>query len=164
MAVATSIIGTAIITSPTVVASVGTNLLVGTITTTASSIGSLIKYLTTNTSPGINDILTFLTSIDLEFTIGIIEQVVKELDQQNISESLHKAIVGVNEILTLIHQELASVKSAIEEHNAKYFNGWRAFKWTGNLDNIKKHNEIFKHRYGLLFELIRTVRSIPSAH
>lgn len=154
MAVAT-IIGTTLITSPTVVASVGTNLIVGTITTTASSIGSLIKYLTTNTSPGINDILTFLISIDLEFTIGIVEQVVKELDQENINESLRKAIFGVNEILTLIHQELASIKTAIEEHNAKYFNGWRAFKWTGNLENIKKHNEIFKHRYGILFELVR---------
>lgn len=155
MAVATSIIGTAIITSPTVVASVGTNLLVGTVTTTASSIGSLIKYLTTNTSPGINDILAFLTSIDLEFTIGIVEQVVNELDKQNINESIHKVIIGVNEILSLIHQELASVKLAIEDHNAKYFNGWRSFKWTGNLDNIKKHNEIFKHRYGLLFELVK---------
>ncbi|ARF11394.1 hypothetical protein Klosneuvirus_1_251 [Klosneuvirus KNV1] len=155
MAVATSIIGTALITSPTVVASVGTNLIIGTIATTASSIGSLIKYLTTNTSPGINDILTFLASIDLEFTIGIVEQVVKELDQENISESLNKAIIGVNEILTLIHQELTTVKAAIEEHNSKYFNGWRAFKWTGTLDNIKKHNEIFKHRYGILFELVK---------
>lgn len=159
MAVAT-IIGTTLITSPTVVASVGTNLIIGTITTTASSIGSLIKYLTTNTSPGINDILSFLASIDLEFTIGIVEQVVKELDQENIKESLHKAIVGVNEILSLIHQELASVKTAIEDHNAKYLSGWRAFQWTGNLDNIKKHNEIFKHRYGILFTLIRTVKSM----
>lgn len=152
---AASIIGTTMITSPTIVASVGTNLIVGTITTTASSIGSMIRYLTSNTSPGINEILNFLTLIDLEFTVGIIEQVVKDLEQQSLNESVKKAIMGVNEVLTLINQELTSIKLAIEEHNAKYFNNWRAFKWTGNLDNIKKHNEVFKHRYEMLFELLK---------
>lgn len=155
MALATGIIGTAIISSPTVVASVGTNLLVGTITTTASSIGSLIRYLTSNTSPGVNDILAFLISIDLEFTVNIIEQVIKEQDHDHLNESVQKVIIGVNEILTSIHKELDTIKSAIEEHHAKYFNSWRAFKWTGNIDNIKRYNEIFKYRYTILFELLK---------
>lgn len=138
-----------------VVSSVGTNLIIGTITTTTSSIGNTIRYLTTSSQPGINEILDSLKSSDLEFTVNIIEQLVKELNDIHFSESIKKALIGVNQILDLIHMELDSVKKAIELHNNKYFNTLRSFYWNGSIENIRKHNIILKHRYTILFELLK---------
>jgi len=138
-----------------VVSHVGTDLIIGTITSTTSSIGSMIKYLTSSSQAGISDIITVITASDLEFTINIIEQLVKEQDAKQINESVRKALVGVSEILELINQELSSVKKATEAHKTKYFKGWRSFCWDGNIENIKKHNMILRHRYGILFELLK---------
>lgn len=154
---ATGVLGTVVLGSQagSVITSVGTNLIIGTITTTTSSIASLVRYLATNNQPGINEIVNLLNVTDLEFTIAIIEQLVKEQENKEIKESIHQALIGLHKILELIHEELDTIKKAIEAHNKKMFNGWRSFTWTGNLDTIKKHNEIFKHRYSILFELLK---------
>ncbi|QKF94078.1 hypothetical protein QKU48_gp0620 [Fadolivirus algeromassiliense] len=139
----------------TVISSVGTNLIIGTITTTTSSIAGMIKYLASSNQPGISEIINMLSEIDLEFTINIIQQVVKEQNDKPLNESVKHALLGVSEILEKINKELDSIKGAIEYHNTKYFNGWRSFSWNGNMLILKNHNEILKHRYNLLFELLK---------
>ena len=151
------IIETALIGSKVAIlaSTVGTDILIKTVTNTTSSIVSMTGYLMTSSQPGINEIVSTLKKIDLEFTVGIIEELVKEQEGKELEESVKKAMIGVNETLGLINQELDSMKQAIEYHNTKYFNGWRSFSWTGNVNNIKDHNEILKNRYMILFELLK---------
>lgn len=139
----------------TIVNAVGTNLIIGTITTTTSSICNMIKYVTLSNHSGINEIVDIVVSIDLEFTVNIIEELVKEQQDKEVHESVRKALYGLSEILDLIHSELDSIKKAIELHNDKYFNSWRGFSWNGSIETIKKHNLILKHRYSILFELLK---------
>ena len=157
MSLALGLLETVVIGSKTasIVSSVGTNLIISTITTTTSSIGGMIKYLTTSSQPGTNEILDIIIACDLEFTVLIIEQLVKELNDTCFSESIKKALIGVEQILGSIHRELDNVKKAIETHNTKYLNGWRSFCWNGNIENIRKHNIILRHRYTILFELLK---------
>lgn len=138
-----------------VVSGVGTSLIINTITTTTSSIGSVIKYLVTSGQPGIGDLTNILIGIDLEFTISIIHQLVKEQENKQLNESVKHALVGVSEILEKINKELDSIKKAVEYHNSKYMSIWRSFSWDGNIIILKSHNEILKHRYNLLFELLK---------
>lgn len=154
---ASGLIQTVVLSSKTasIVSNIGTDLIIGTITTTTSSIGSMIKYLAISTSPGASDILNIVSSADLEFTISIIEQLVKEQDSKQLNESVKKALIGVSEILDSIHGELTSVKKAIEYHNTKYLNSWRGFSWEGNIETLKKHNIILTHRYRMLFDLLK---------
>ena len=151
------IIETALIGSKVAIlaSTVGTDILIKTVTNTTSSIVSMTGYLMTSSQPGINEIVSTLKKIDLEFTVGIIEELVKEQEGKELEESVKKAMIGVNETLGLINQELDSMKQAIEYHNTKYFNSWRSFSWTGNVNNIKDHNEILKNRYMILFELLK---------
>ena len=151
------IIETALIGSNVAIlaSTVGTDILIKTVTNTTSSIVSMTGYLMTSSQPGINEIVSTLKKIDLEFTVGIIEELVKEQEGKELEESVKKAMIGVNETLGLINQELDSMKQAIEYHNTKYFNSWRSFSWTGNVNNIKDHNEILKNRYMILFELLK---------
>ena len=139
----------------TFVATVGTDIVIKTLTTTTSSIGSAISYLTTNTKPGANDITNTLTELDLEFTVNIIGSVIKEYEEKELSTSIKKVILGVNEVLESIHKELNVIKDAIEYHNSKYLKSWRSFSWNGNMDNIKKHNEVLKSRYQMLLDLLK---------
>ena len=154
---ATGLLQTVILSSKatSVVSNIGTDLIIGTITTTTSSIGNMIKYLAISTQPGVSDLLDLISSLDFEFTMSIIEQLVREQEGKQINESVKKALIGVSEILDLIHSELSSVKKAIEYHNTKYFNGWRSFSWEGNIETIKKHNFILSHRYKMLFDLLK---------
>ena len=138
-----------------IVSNVGTDLIIGTITSTTSSIGNMIKYLAISTQPGVSEILDMISSLDFEFTISIIEQLVKEQEGKQINESVKKALIGVSEILEMIHNELISVKKAIENHNTKYFSGWRSFSWEGNIGTLEKHNIILSHRYKMLFDLLK---------
>ena len=154
-ALAVGILGTAMVSSSSVVSGVSTSLLVGTITTTTSSIGNAIAYLTSSSQPGIGDIISVLTNIDLEFTIKIIQQLVKEQEAHQLNDSIKQALIGVHEILEKINRELDGVKQAIEYHNTKYLNGWRSFAWNGNINILKDHSVILKHRYSLLFELLK---------
>ena len=138
------------------VRTLGQDLAIKTLTTTTSSIGSIISYLATNTKPGASDIMNTLTSLDLEFTIGIIEDVVKDYDAKDLNNvAINKALSGVHEILELIHKELNIIKGAIEYHNSKYFSGWRSFTWSGNLEAIKQYSVTLKNRYSMLFELLK---------
>lgn len=154
---ATGLITTIVLSSraTSIVTAVGTNLIIGTITSTTSSICGVIKYMTLSTNTCINNITDALTSIDLEFTVNIIEELVKEQQDKELPESVRKALFGLSEILELIHQELHSIKKSIDLHNVKYLNGWRSFCWEGNIETIIKHNTILKHRYNILFELLK---------
>ena len=151
-----TLLGAAIIgtSAPRIITTVGTDIAIRTLTTTTSSIGSLISYLTTNNNSS-SDINSTLISLDLEFTISIIENVVKEYDEKELNEPLKKALLGVHEILELINKELNLIKEAIEYHNSKYFKNWRSFSWSGNTEAIKQHNNTLKSRYSMLLELLK---------
>ena len=103
----------------TMVSTLGTDIVIKTLTTTTSSIGSVISYLTTNTKPGANDITNTLAELDLEFTVNVIESVINDYKEKELSDSLKKIILGVNEILELIHKELNAFAQ-------EKFNNWSA--------------------------------------
>ena len=151
------LVGSALIggKAATIINTVGTELVIGTVTSSTHAIRSMLTYFTTSTQPGISDIITELKNIDLEFTILIIEQVVLEQDSKNLPASITKALIGVNEILTLIREELNKIKESIDYHNTKYWSNWRSFASNCNMAQIKKHDDILKYRYGVLTELLK---------
>lgn len=156
MSIAT-VIGTALLSgkAASIVSTVSTDLIIGTITTSTKAIGSMLTYLASSEQNGIKDVISIIKSTDLEFTISIIEQVVKEQENKTLPDSVKKALIGVNDILDMIHKELDNIKNAVEYHNTKYFNTWRSFSCDCNMETIKSHNELLNHRYSILIELIK---------
>lgn len=141
---------------------IGADLLISSISSTTSSIGSAIKYLSKSSQKEINDVLELIKEIDLEFTISVVEHLIKE---QNIAEvtdnksSVKKALIGVSEILDIIHIEFVAITEAVDNHNKLYFSRWRKFSWNGDIDTVKKHNAILLKRYKMLFELLKIYSS-----
>lgn len=155
--IATGLIGTVILSKTTsVVTSIGCDLIINTITTTTSSICSIIKSVIIYDIPGIEKVTQILKDTDLEFTINIIEELVKEQNGKNLNDSIKKALFGVNEILELIHGELTSIKKAIDYHNSLYLNSWRSFYYDySKLDLMKQNEKILKHRYQMFLDLLK---------
>ena len=102
----------------------------------------------------------FCKNIDLEFTITILDQLVKEQEGKILQESVKKALFGVSDILTNIHDELKVFHDSIGYHNTKYFSGWRSFSCMSSIDVIKQYNEILRNRYNMLFELLKIYNKI----
>lgn len=144
---------------------VGINVIVMTITATTSSIGSLLSHINvisnSGRGPNIELVKNAVNSIDLEFTIEILEELVKEQNyRDDVQVSIKKALDGVNDILVEIDTELKVVKEAIEYHNTKYFNSWRSFDSKYSIETIKKNNNILLKRYEILINLLKIYNRI----
>ena len=139
----------------TIMSRVGTDFAVRTLTTTTSSICSLLSHLTSYDTVGIDDIKNELFKIDLENKVMVIEELIREYEKKEVRPSIKRAILGVNEILSKIHDELTIIKEAVETHQKKYFSSWRSFDCKYNIKILQKHKAILDERYNLLIDLLK---------
>ncbi len=139
----------------TIMSRVGTDFAVRTLTTTTSSICGLLSSLTSYENVGIDDIKNELSKIDLENKVMVIEELIREYEKKEVRPSIKRAILGVNEILSKIHDELTTIKEAVEAHQKKYFNSWRSFDCKYNIRTLQKHKAILDERYDLLIDLLK---------
>lgn len=133
----------------------GTDLIIAGITKSTTSIISGIQYLTSTNQQYVNEILNDIKNTDLVFTVEIIEQFVKEQENKDVSASVKKALIGMNDILEEINAELKKIKEMVETHDRKMFSGWRSFDCDKNIDQIKKLSEVLNHRYNILIDLLK---------
>ena len=134
--------------------SVGTGLIIRTLTSTTSSICYVLGNLTSHEQPGIKEVISEVASLDLEHIVSVIEALVGEYDETSVPTSVKKALCGVNKILEDIHEELNVIRETVEYHKSKLFSGWRGCDCKQNIELIKKHKEISNNRYKILIELL----------
>jgi len=142
-------------TALSLLGTIGGPLLVQAITATTGSIIGSVKYVTSSNKPGLKEISKALKDIDLEFFIGVLEELVKEQENKANTESIKKALCGVQEILQNIEKELQIIKDDIEIHNSKYISGWRSFNCTCNIESIHLNKKILDQRYNTLVDLLK---------
>jgi len=133
---------------------VGIDVIGKTISATTTSIASIITHFASVDQAGINEFKKVLEEIDLEFKIGVLEELVKE-QKGDAPISVKKALMGVNDILVKIEVELKTIKKAFEGHQQKYFRGWRTFDCSCNIDTIKRHSELLESRSDELKDLLK---------
>lgn len=98
---------------------------------------------------------------DIIFKIEIINEITKEikeeLDDKIFNESIKKCLIGLDEILENINDELMDIENSIEYHKTKYFYYWRSFNCK-NTKNFDTMIEVLDKRYDLLcsFYKLRT--------
>lgn len=141
------------------VSTVGTSLIVRTVTTTTSAIGGSIAHITSYDQPGVLEVTAKLTTIDLDFKVKVIEELVREQesgvkDGEEFRPSVKKAMIGVLEILENIRTELTVIEEAIRAHEDKYWKNWRSFDCTCNIKTIEAHTKILDQRYAILRDLL----------
>jgi hypothetical protein len=129
----------------------GKDLVIKTLTTTTGSIISIIGYVTSTDKPYFNDIKYEFQKLDLQNTLSVVEKIIDEQNSSSdMKDSVKAAILGVNDILQDIHNELIVIKDAMDNHEKKYLQYWRSFNCSCNIDTIKEHDNILYKRYELL--------------
>lgn len=143
----------------TIASTISTNLIISSINATVSSISNIIKYISHESNNTNEHITKFLQVTDLQFTITTIQEFINEQKVDNTHNSIVTALHGVSEILTAIHDNLQSIQAEYEQHKQKYFVSYRTFVWSRDISILECNNNILKHRYELLFELLKIYRS-----
>lgn len=122
-----------------------------TVGSTVNTFYNFINYISSETNHA--KIFHELFKLDLEYRISIIDELVK--DSCNIDNILiHKAILGLNEILNNINKELQQIDEMIRMHNKKYFSNWRDFNCDELVHSVKHHSDVLNKRYKMLIELL----------
>jgi hypothetical protein len=142
----------------TITCNVGTSIIMSTIKATTSSITGIISYIVFEHENNMEQIQKLLKDTDMHFTITTIQAFINEQNITDSHKSISTALSGVSEILTIIHDDLQSIKNEFEYHKSRYFSSYRTFTWSQNISKLEGHNTILKHRYDLLFDLLKIYR------
>jgi hypothetical protein len=145
------------------VSATGTVFLVRTLTNTIDSICTYVGRIAVLNHPAIIEINKILVDIDLKFTIDVVREVVRQYgaqyDKQQANQvenlALHKALIGVNDILEKIEGDLKIVVDAINYHATKYFSQWRSIGCSYSMETIIKNKQILDARYNILVDLLK---------
>lgn len=122
---------------------------------TTSSISSIIQYIISESENNSEHIKQFLKESDLYFTVTTIQAFISEQNISDSHKSISNALAGVSDILSSINDDLQSIKNEFDAHKKKLFNSYRTFAWSKNISTLECHDNILKHRYNLLFELLK---------
>lgn len=161
----TSLVGTVMIGNKylPIINTVGLKLIIKTITTTTTSICSILNHISKQETQSIQSYLKGIKELQLEYTINVIEQLVREQEEKYKSDNeinddkysaIKVALIGVNEILDVIHSELKPLKNAVDYHKTKLFYTWRSFNCVCSIDTLRKQKEDLLYRYKFLMDLI----------
>lgn len=138
-----------------ILSKVGTDLVISTLTSTTGAVCGVLSYIYTTDQPGFDKVRDQLEKIDLEHTVEVIRALVSEHNESvEMKDSVKKALLGVNDILTKIHEELLDIQISIEKHNGKYFRSWRSFDCKCNIKTIVRHKQLLDDRYKMFVELL----------
>lgn len=131
------------------------NLLMSTITNTIISVSFLLQYFKKNKTSNLDNIFNKITELDLNFTLKIIEKVIKEQNIEEINDSMKIALSGINEMLLTLNKDLTTIKEAVDYHNTKYFSSWRTISCDITIETIKLHGNLLKSRYKMFRDLVK---------
>jgi hypothetical protein len=147
-----------------VISGASVNFLAQAVSSTISSIVKTVRYVTGTDSPGMQDVVNEIAAIDIEFTIGVLGEFIKESQVETSKyESVKKALMGVQEILESIDKELQIIYEAMELHRLKYVNSIRTFKCKCNIENLKNSKSKLLDRYNVLTNLLKIYKTVPIA-
>ena len=99
---------------------IASEILITTMSLTASSLYKLIKFIMNENNQGLKDIQDTLESLDLEYYINVISKLIKEHNHlSDQKSSVNEALLGLTKILQKIHNELIIIKEAYDIHKKK---------------------------------------------
>ncbi len=140
-------------------ATVTTDLLVKTISFTASN----IYYLTTNLSSSpkttsIKELEQIEKELDLLETIKIYESWIVELGQKRkelieSSNTIKLSIESIHNSLEDLHQILKRIETRVNRHQQRWFNNWRKQDFTKEINELKLNKKILDTRFKILQQI-----------
>ena len=110
----------------TIINNIGTDILMKTLSSSSSAVCNSVSHILDSEHPYLQDVRDELEYLDLEYIVGVMEELIDEnKDMENMKNSVKRAVIGVDDILKKMFTELEIIKQEINLHQSKYFNYWR---------------------------------------
>lgn len=143
-----------------ILTAIGKDLVCKTISSSTSTTIKALKYITNTDQPKFKETRDKFEKLDLEYTIGVIRELIKEQENKDsMKQSVKKSIMGVDEIINDINLELEVIKKGMDEHQKKYFTNWRTFNCNSNISKICSLKYVLDKRYTMLVDLLKIYNS-----
>ena len=137
------------------IASITTNYAIESVKSSTKSILDLSHHIISSDKPQYTAVKLELEQLDICNSVNIMHQLVSEQQKyKTLLDSVKMSILSLNNILSKIEDELNTIKNAMSKHEKKYFNNWRQFDCSINIETIKKHEKVLFKRYKLLRDII----------
>lgn len=150
----TAIIGIKALTFAGTLGSVGTDVVIKTLTTTISGLVKGISGIMTTNHPYLTEIKKTLEKLDIINEMSIIRFIIQEQTGKNIPNSIKHALESTTETLKNIQMDVDNIGSKIQYHSEVYLPGWRTLDCAPNIESITQHKIIFDKRFMLLKDVI----------
>ena len=96
-----------------------------------------------------------IEKLDIVYKLEVIESYISEIPETAHNRtSIHKALTGIHDMCTKLHNELDEILKKIKMHNQKYFYYLRTFDITTDLFNIETHVYNLDHRFKMFLGLV----------
>jgi hypothetical protein len=96
-----------------------------------------------------------IEKLDIIYKLEVIESYISELPETvHEKTSIHKALTGIHDMCTKLHNELDAILKKIKTHNEKYFYYLRTFDISSDLLNLETHVYNLNHRFKMFLGLM----------
>ena len=119
------------------------------------------------------EVRALLDHLDLEADLKVVEAQIHQIEDrpryhvrlspqktQLLDDPGQICLDQVHEMISKIKEELEEIRRLTEEHNQKWFAGWRTPGYTPYLEAIRKHKGILDKRVNRLFKTINLQKSL----
>lgn len=149
-------LATNVISNSKTLSHLGFEIILSTITKSSKIIINTLQSLFTEDNSNIKHINIELKKMDIEFFIKIINQIIIEQQNENLNnniESIKLLLLGIDELLTNISNELLLLYNLYQKYNNSYFNFWKSFHY--DLTNIQKNYKLLHKRYKIMIKILQ---------
>ena len=122
------------------------------------TIGESTKSIFHNLGSILNDefeLKNVVEELDIISKMDIVNNLINKLDHsKDISDTIHKSLHYLHEIIEIINHEIKVINKEIEEHKNLWFHKFRTPSYLSKVQKLVKHNGVFDKRLDLLIKLL----------
>ena len=144
-----------IITGQLVSSIIGKDLVTKAITDSANSIYKLIYGIVDYKDLSIE---SYIYELDIQNKINIVELLLSEIEEHNLSKLVMTSLSGLHDIILNIREDLKQISIIISNHIEKYLSSWRTIDTSIQIKQLTRHVKILDSRLDMLMKIL----SIPT--
>jgi len=95
-----------------------------------------------------------LEQLDICEKVGLINTLMKQLDNKDISDTINLSLHGLHNIIDKINKEIDLINLQIKEHKLKWLSSLRGAEYTKTVNKLVIHKKIMDERLDILLKLL----------
>ena len=140
-----------ILTSQFVSSIIGKDLMTKAISDSANSIYNLLYGIVDYRDHSID---TIIDELDIQNKINIVEQLIEQIEEREITKLIMISLTGLHDIILNIREDLKQISTMITVHRDRYFYYWRSIDFTVQKKQLCKHVNILNSRLDMLMKIL----------